>query len=213
MQEAVIIDCLRTAVGKAPRGALRTSRPDDLAGAVVSRLLGQATPKSRRMKSRISSSAAPCPKANPATTWRAAWPCAPACPIRHRRHHQPLLQFRSASHRHGRRPHTLRRRRYHHRRRRRIHEPDPRGGHKPAPNPWFVDHWPEIYMSMGLTAERVQRKYNVSREAADAFSFRSHQNALRAQAEGKFDDEIVPVEFETGSPQRKAPQGRQNRLR
>jgi acetyl-CoA acyltransferase len=76
----------------------------------------------------------------------------------------------------------------------------PRGGHKLAPNPWFVDHRPEIYMNMGLTAERVQRKYGISREDADAFSFRSHQNAVAAQQAGKFDDEIVPVEVEFVSP-------------
>ncbi len=52
-------------------------------------------------------------------------------------------------------------------------------------------------MSMGLTAEQVQRKYGISREDQDAFSLRSHQNALRAQAEGRFDDEMVPVEVET----------------
>src|SRR5437899_4583906 len=73
----------------------------------------------------------------------------------------------------------------------------PRGGNKLAPNPWFVDHRPEIYMNMGLTAEQLQRKYNISREEQDAFSLRSHQNALRAQTEGRFDDEIVPVEVET----------------
>ena len=69
----------------------------------------------------------------------------------------------------------------------------PRGGLKPAPNPWFVDHWPEIYMTMGLTAERLQRKYGVSREDADAFALRSHRNAVGAQQAGRFDDEIVPV--------------------
>ena len=58
----------------------------------------------------------------------------------------------------------------------------PMAGNKPAPNPWFVDHYPQVYINMGLTAEQVQRKYNVSREDADAFSYRSHQNALRAQA-------------------------------
>ena len=58
----------------------------------------------------------------------------------------------------------------------------PMAGNKPAPNPWFVDHYPQVYINMGLTAEEVQRKYNVSREDADAFSYRSHQNALRAQA-------------------------------
>ena len=76
----------------------------------------------------------------------------------------------------------------------------PTGGRRPAPNPWFVDNWPEVYMSMGLTAERLQRKYNISREEADTFALHSHQKAVRAQAEGKFDDEIVPVEIETVSP-------------
>ena len=75
----------------------------------------------------------------------------------------------------------------------------PRGGLKPAPNPWFVDHWPEVYMTMGLTAERMQRKYAVSREDADAFALRSHRNAVAAQEAGRFDDEIVPVELEHGS--------------
>jgi acetyl-CoA acyltransferase len=69
----------------------------------------------------------------------------------------------------------------------------PMGGHKFAPNPWFVDNRPELYMGMGLTAEELQRKYNISREHQDAFAFRSHQNALRAQAEGKFENELVPV--------------------
>ena len=78
----------------------------------------------------------------------------------------------------------------------------PMAGNKFAPNPWMVDHLPQIYMGMGLTAEEVQRKYGISREDADQFAYRSHQNALRAQAEGKFDDEIVPVEIESGHSQR-----------
>jgi acetyl-CoA acyltransferase len=73
----------------------------------------------------------------------------------------------------------------------------PMAGNKPAPNPWFVDHHPEVYMNMGLTAEAVQKKYGVSREDSDAFAYRSHQNALRAQAEGRFSEEIVPVKVET----------------
>ncbi len=55
-------------------------------------------------------------------------------------------------------------------------------------------------MNMGLTAEQLQQKYNISREDQDAFSMRSHQNALRAQAEGKFNEEIVPFEVETVTP-------------
>ena len=71
-------------------------------------------------------------------------------------------------------------------------------GHKPAPNPWFVDHHPEIYMNMGLTAGAVQKRYGVTREDSDAFALRSHQNALKAQAEGRFADEIVPGETVSG---------------
>jgi len=60
----------------------------------------------------------------------------------------------------------------------------------------MVDNLPQVYMGMGLTAEEVQRKYNVSREDSDQFAYRSHQNALNAQKAGKFDEEIVPVEVE-----------------
>src|SRR6476646_11270496 len=55
-------------------------------------------------------------------------------------------------------------------------------------------------MNMGLTAEQLQQKYNISREEQDVFSFRSHQNAVRAQSAGKFDQEIVPFQVETISP-------------
>ena len=72
----------------------------------------------------------------------------------------------------------------------------PMSGNKFAPNPWMVDHQPEVYMGMGLTAERVNRKYGVNREDSDQFALRSHQNALKAQAEGRFDEEIVPVDVE-----------------
>jgi acetyl-CoA acyltransferase len=75
----------------------------------------------------------------------------------------------------------------------------PMAGNKPAPNPWFVDHYPQVYINMGLTAEQVQRKYGISREDADAFAYRSHRNALNAQAQGHFADEIVPVKIETSA--------------
>jgi acetyl-CoA acyltransferase len=70
----------------------------------------------------------------------------------------------------------------------------PMAGNKFAPNPWFVDNRPEIYMGMGLTAERLQKKYNISRQEQDEFSLRSHTNALNAQASGAFLEEIVPVD-------------------
>jgi len=72
-----------------------------------------------------------------------------------------------------------------------------RGNTRFRPNPYLVDHQPDVYLSMGLTAENVARKYNIKREEADAFSYRSHQRALAAQAAGLFrDDGIVPLEVE-----------------
>jgi acetyl-CoA acyltransferase len=69
----------------------------------------------------------------------------------------------------------------------------PMGGHKISPNPWLVENRPDSYLSMGLTAERLARQFGISREAGDEFSLRSHQKALAAIQAGKFDDEIVPV--------------------
>ena len=75
----------------------------------------------------------------------------------------------------------------------------PMGGNKVSPNPWLVDHYPEAYLSMGLTAERVATRFGITREQCDAFSLRSHQKALAAIAAGKFDEETVavPVSFTT----------------
>jgi len=69
----------------------------------------------------------------------------------------------------------------------------PMGGHKISPNPWLVDHYPDAYLSMGLTAERLAKRFGITREAADEFSLRSHQKALAAIHAGKFEDEVVPV--------------------
>jgi acetyl-CoA acyltransferase len=75
----------------------------------------------------------------------------------------------------------------------------PMGGNKISPNPWLVDHYPDAYLSMGLTAERVAARFGITREECDAFSLRSHQKALAAIAAGKFEDETVavPVSFTT----------------
>jgi len=69
----------------------------------------------------------------------------------------------------------------------------PMGGHKVSPNPWLVEHYPDAFLNMGLTAERVAHSCGITREAADEFSFRSHQKALAAIQAGKFDEEVVPV--------------------
>jgi acetyl-CoA acyltransferase len=70
----------------------------------------------------------------------------------------------------------------------------PMGGHKIVPNPWLMDHYPDIYLNMGLTAENMAKKYGITRQQADDFSLASHQKALAAMAAGKFRNEIVPVE-------------------
>src|SRR5262250_3100886 len=75
----------------------------------------------------------------------------------------------------------------------------PMGGNKISPNPWLVDHYPDAYLSMGLTAERLAKRFGITREQADEFSLNSHKKALTAIQAGKFDDEIVsvPVSFTT----------------
>src|ERR1051326_6643237 len=195
MQEAVIIDCLRTAVGKAPRGTLRETRPDELGAVVVKELLDRYPAVDRNEVDDVIIGCA-MPEGESGNNMarvialRAGLPdYVPAVTIK-RFFSSGLQSIAMAADRircggaeivvaGGAESMSL----------------IPRGGHKPAPNPWFVDHRPEIYMNMGLTAERLYQKYNVSREDQDGFAFRSHQNALHAQAAGNFDDEIVPVEI------------------
>ncbi|HXF11820.1 MAG TPA: acetyl-CoA C-acyltransferase [Terriglobales bacterium] len=73
----------------------------------------------------------------------------------------------------------------------------PMGGNKISPNPWLVEHYPDAYLSMGLTAERLAKRFSITRGAADEFSLRSHQKAMAAIQAGRFEDEIVqvPVSF------------------
>ena len=76
----------------------------------------------------------------------------------------------------------------------------PMGGHKISPNPWLVDHYPDAYLSMGLTAERLAQRFGITREMADEFSLRSHQKALAAIQTGKFEEETVPVPVNFSTP-------------
>ncbi len=69
----------------------------------------------------------------------------------------------------------------------------PMSGHTPSLNPTLADERPEAYIGMGHTAERVAKKFDISRERQDAFAVNSHEKALKAIAEGKFKDEIVPI--------------------
>jgi acetyl-CoA acyltransferase len=199
MAEAVIIDCLRTAVGKAPRGTLRNVRPDDLGATVIRALLERYPAAKDAIEDVILGCAMPEGKAgnNMArqSALRAGLPdSVPAMTI-NRFCSSGLQAIALAAERiraggadaviaGGSESMSL----------------TPPGGCDPAPNPWFAENWPEVYMSMGLTAERLQKKYGITREDADQFALRSHQNASRGIEHGHFEEEIVPVEVETATP-------------
>jgi acetyl-CoA acyltransferase len=70
----------------------------------------------------------------------------------------------------------------------------PMGGNKISPNPWLIDNYPDAYINMGLGTENIAKKFGIGREQADQFAAESHRKALAAIGEGKFKDEIVPVE-------------------
>src|SRR5256714_4551579 len=76
----------------------------------------------------------------------------------------------------------------------------PMGGNKISPNPWLVEHYPDAYLSMGLTAERLAKRFSITREAADEFSLRSHHKALAAIQSGDIDDAAVPVPVSFTTP-------------
>jgi acetyl-CoA acyltransferase len=76
----------------------------------------------------------------------------------------------------------------------------PMGGHTIAPNPYLVEHYPDVYLTTGLVAENHAREHGLSREAQDAFALRSHQRAVAARDAGRFTDEIVPVTVQVDVP-------------
>ncbi|MEK7862537.1 MAG: thiolase family protein, partial [Chloroflexota bacterium] len=76
----------------------------------------------------------------------------------------------------------------------------PMGGHKIAPNPYLVDHYPDVYLSTGLVAENHARESGITRDAQDAFALRSHQRALAAIGSGRFVEEIVPMNVSDVDP-------------
>ncbi|HVW07595.1 MAG TPA: acetyl-CoA C-acyltransferase [Bryobacteraceae bacterium] len=197
MPEAVIVDCLRTAVGKAPRGALRNTRPDDLAAVVFKALLekypqvaaadvedvvlGCAMPEaeSGSNMARIAALRAGLPDSVPGITInRFCSSGLQAIALAANQISAGAAHILIAG---GSESMSL----------------IPFAGNNPAPNPWFTENRPEVYINMGLTAENVRQRYNITREQADAFALLSHQNALRAQNEGRFDAEIVPVKVES----------------
>lgn len=197
MEQAVVVDCLRTAVGKSGRGTLKNTRPDDMAAAVIRRLLekyrevapdevddvilGCAMPEaeSGMNMARIAGLRAGLPDMVPGVTInRFCSSGLQAIAMAADRIRSGSAQIIFAG---GAESMSM----------------IPMSGNKFAPNPWLVDNHPQIYMGMGLTAEEVQRKYNISREDQDRFAYRSHQNALNAQAAGKFQEEIVSLGVST----------------
>ena len=197
MEQAVVIDCLRTAVGKSGRGTLKNTRPDDMAAAVIRRLLetyrgvppdevddvilGCAMPEaeSGMNMARIAGLRAGLPDMVPGVTInRFCSSGLQAIAMAADRIRSGSAQIIFAG---GAESMSM----------------IPMSGNKFAPNPWLVNNHPQIYMGMGLTAEEIQRKYNINREDQDQFAYRSHQNALKAQAAGKFHDEIVALDIAT----------------
>jgi acetyl-CoA acyltransferase len=196
MHEAVIVSALRTAVGKAPRGSLRTTRPDDMAADVIRALMAQtpqlaseavddvilgcATPEgeSGTNVARIASLRAGLPDSVAAVTVNRF--CSSGSQTIAMAAERIMAGMADQIIAGGTESMSM-----------------VRGNNRFRPNPYLVEHRPDAYLSMGLTAENVARKYKVSREDADAFALRSHQRALAAQQAGRFaDDGIVPLDVE-----------------
>ncbi|MGD0681278.1 MAG: acetyl-CoA C-acyltransferase [Terracidiphilus sp.] len=203
MPEAVIVSAVRTPVGRAPKGALSTTRPDDLAATAMSGalqrvpgldhaeiddvILGCAQPEGEQgwNIARFAALRAGLPVEVPGVTVNRLCASGLEAIV------QADLRIRSGGDRvvvaGGVESMSLL----------------PFGGLKPSPNPWLADNYPAALLTMGLTAERVARHYKISREDQDAFALASHQKALAAQAAGRFADELIPVTVTTAIPGKK----------
>jgi acetyl-CoA acyltransferase len=197
MRDAVIVSSVRTPVGKAFKGTLRATRPDDLAAVAIQEairrvpgldpkeiedvILGCAMPEGEQGNNvaRIASQRAGLPAEVPAITINRF--CASGLQSIAMAAERVMLGHADVILAGGTESMSM----------------VPMGGNKIAPNPWLVDHYPDAYLSMGLTAENLAKKYGITREKADEFSLASHRKALAAIAAGRFKDEIVPVEVAT----------------
>src|SRR5580693_2598888 len=204
MPDAVIVSSVRTAVGKAFKGSLRATRPDDLAALAIKEalarvpgldakeiddvILGCAMPEGEQGMNvaRIAALRAGLPTETSAMTInRFCSSGLQAIAIAAERIMSGQGDVAIAG---GTESMTM----------------IPMGGNKISPNPWLMDNYPDAYLNMGLTAENLAKKYAITRQQADEFSYASHQKAIAAIAAGKFKEEIVPVEvsytiFENGS--------------
>ncbi len=204
MPEAVLVSAVRTPVGRAPKGALSTTRPDDLAAAALTNAL-ERVPGLERAE--VEDVILGCAQQEGESGWNMARMTAlraqlpvdvpgmtvnRLCASGLEAIAQADMRIRSGVQRvviaGGAETMSML----------------PMGGNKPRPNPWLAENYPAALLTMGLTAERVAKHYNISREDADAFSLGSHQKAVAAQAAGRFDEELVPVKVTTATPGVKA---------
>ena len=200
MREAVIVSAVRTPVGKAPNGVLRTTRPDDLAALVIREalarapgvdpaevddvILGCAMPEAEQglNVARIASLRAGLPvSASAITVNRFCSSGLQAIAFAAERIMAGTANIVIAG---GTESMSL----------------IPMGGNKVSPNPSLVESYPDVYLSTGLVAENHARESSISREAQDAFALRSHQRAIQAIDGGRFTDELVPVPGHNGTP-------------
>jgi acetyl-CoA acyltransferase len=193
MNDVVIASAVRTAIGKAPRGTLRTTRPDDLAAIAINGALARVPQLDRGEIEDVILGCA-MPEAEQGmnvariAALRAGLPITSSAMTINRYCASGLQSIALAADRirgggaevivaGGTESMSY----------------VPFGGNKISVNPWLVENYPGSYMSMGLTAERVAAHYGISREEQDRFAFESHQKALAAIAAGRFEEEIVPV--------------------
>jgi len=193
MPDAVIVSSVRTAVGKAGKGTLARTRPDDLAAEAIKGalarvpaveaatiddvILGCAMPEAEQGMNvaRIASLIAGIPHtASAMTVNRFCSSGLQAIALAHDAITAGRARVAVAG---GTESMSL----------------IPMGGHKISPNPSLLDTNPDSYLGMGMTAELVARKYGIDRARSDAFALRSHERAIAAIDGGRFKDEIVPV--------------------
>jgi acetyl-CoA acyltransferase len=197
MNEAVIVSSVRTAIGKAPKGTLSATRPDEMAAAVITDalrrapgldpgeiddvILGCAMPEAEQglNVARIASLRAGIPVEASAVTVNRF--CSSGLQAIAYGAERIMAGFAHAIVAGGTESMSL----------------VPMGGNKVSPNPALVDSYPDVYLSTGLVAENHARESQISREEQDAWSLRSHQRAMAAIEAGRFKEEIVPLRVRT----------------
>jgi len=193
MKDAVIVSAVRTPVGKAPRGTLSATRPDDLGALVIKEavarapgldpaevddvILGCAMPEGEQglNVARIAALRAGLPVSASAVTVNRF--CSSGLQAIAYAAERVMCGFGSVAVAGGTESMSL----------------VPMGGNKVSPNPSLVESYPDVYLSTGLVAENHARESKISREEQDAFAFESHQRASAAIDAGRFKEEIVPV--------------------